>query len=151
VGIALAVDFVAFFRTHRQPELGRRAGYVAASILPSALDAGNILNTTERHRGWVNVPMSPAGLRAFVVSPGRADRAPAVVITARNQSASKWIRAIAIRAAEEGYIAITPDLLSGMAPTGGDGHSFRNPVVIATALEQMGSEEIARPTNAARE
>ena len=95
--------------------------------------------------------MSPAGLRAFGVYPGRAERAPAVVITARNQCASQWIRAIAIRAAEEGYIAITPDLLSGMAPTGGDGHSFRNPVVIATALEQMGSEEIARPTNAARE
>jgi carboxymethylenebutenolidase len=62
-----------------------------------------------------------------------------------------WIRAIAIRAAEEGYIAVTPDLVSGMAPNGGDSDAFANPAVIAAALEQMGPEEIARRTNAARE
>src|SRR5262249_31571804 len=114
------------------------AGNVVASILPAAEEAGAILNTTQRHREWVSVPVTPSGLRVFVVYPGRADHAPAVIITARNQSASKWIRAVAIRAADEGYIAVTPDLLSGMAPNGGDSDSIANPAAMAKALEQMG-------------
>ena len=149
-GIALAAGFVAYYRTHRQTGPGMRAGDVVRSILPANEDAGKILNTTGRHREWVNVPAGPSGERVFVVYPGRADRAPALVITARNQSASKWVRAVAIRAADEGYIAVTPDLLSGMAPNGGDSDSFPNPAAIADALKQMGPEEIARRANAAR-
>ena len=151
VGIALAAGVVAFYRSHRQVDAGNCTGCAAASVLPTAEDAGQILNTTERHREWVNLPVTSSGLRVFVVYPGRADRAPAVVITARTQSASKWIRAVAIRAADEGYIAVTPDLLSGMAPNGGDSDSFPNAAAIASALEQMGPEEIARRTNAARD
>ena len=149
--VALAAGFGAYHQSHRQAGPGTRDGNVAAPILPAAEDAGNILNTTRRHREWVNVPVGPSGLRVFVVYPGRADRAPAVVITARHQSASKWIRALAIRAADEGYIAVTPDLLSGMAPNGDDGDSIANPAAMASALEQMGPEEIARRTNAARD
>ncbi len=147
--IALAAGFVAYHQSQRQPE--SRAGNVAASILPVAGEAGQILNTTQRHREWVNVPVTPSGLRVFVVYPGRADRAPALMITARNQSASKWIRAVAIRAADEGYIAVVPDLLSGMAPNGGDGDSFPNVAAIGSALGQMTPAEIARRTNAARD
>ena len=73
------------------------------------------------------------------------------MIAARNQSAGKWIRAVAIRAADEGYIAVTPDLLSGMALHGGDGDSFPDTARIASALEQMNPPEIARRTKAARD
>jgi carboxymethylenebutenolidase len=142
--IALAAGSVAYYRSHGPIT-------AATSILPAAENAGNILNTTQRHREWVNVPAGPSGLRVFVVYPGRADRAPAVVITARNQSASKFVRALAIRAADEGYIGVTPDLLSGMAPNAGDSDSFAGPAAIASALEQMAPEEIARRTSAARD
>jgi carboxymethylenebutenolidase len=150
LGIALAAGFVAYYRSHGRIARETPAGKAVLSILPAAEEAAQVLDTTERHREWVNVPINPSGLRVFVVYPGRADRAPAVVVMARHQSASKWIRAVAIRAADEGYIAVVPDLLSGKAPNGGDSDSFPNPAAIAGALEQMSQAEVAGRTKAAR-
>ena len=133
-----------WFSAHR----GRLA--TAGPSLPGESEAASILNSTQRHREWVNVPFSPSGLRAFIVYPGRADNAPVLLLTADGQSASPWLRAIAVRAADEGYIAVVPDLLSGMAPNGGDGDSFPNPQAIAAALDRIGRAQIASRLEAVR-
>lgn len=124
---------------------------VMHSTLPSVSMAKAVLNSTRRHREWVNVPYGPSGVRAFIVYPMRSDKAPVVVVTEHEQSASDWSRAIADQLAAEGYIAVVPDALSGVAPNGGDADSFPNDSAIAAAVNRLGAAETLRRANAARD
>ncbi len=99
-----------------------------------------MLNSSLRHREWVNVMVGSTGIRAFIVYPWRADKAPVVMVLEHRQSASPWVRAAADQIAAEGFIAVVPDLLSGAAPNGGDSDSFANRKAIASALGRMGDE-----------
>src|ERR1700730_9843900 len=94
------------------------------SSLPTLSMAKVVLNSTHRHREWVNVTLGSAGVRAFIVYPERSDKAPVVVVTENKQSASDRIRAVSDQLAAEGFIAVVPDVLSGLAPNGGDADSF---------------------------
>jgi carboxymethylenebutenolidase len=149
-GLCLAAGLVGFYGSRWRIAPGTHPIGIAPSILPVAEEAGEILNASVRHREWVSVPLSPSGMRVYLVYPGRTGNAPAVIITARNQGASKWLRAVATRAADDGFIAVAPDLLSGLAPHGGDGDSFDGEAAIRAALERMDPKEIARRTEAAR-
>src|SRR6202040_4237067 len=121
------------------------------STLPSEVITKTLLNSTHRHREWVNVPVGSAGVRAFIVYPERSDNAPVVMVTAARQGASDWIRAVADQVAAEGFIAVVPDVLSGLGPFGGDTNSFANPEAVAAALDRLGRDEIARRTNTVRD
>ena len=121
------------------------------SSLPTVSMARVVLNSTHRHREWVNVPLGSAGVRAFIVYPERSDKAPVVVVAENKQSASDWIRAVSDQLAAEGYIAVVPDVLSGLAPNRGDADSFSGPGAIAAALDRLGAAEMLRRTNAARD
>src|SRR6202521_5399016 len=113
------------------------------STLPSEAIAKMLLNSTHRHREWVNVPLGSAGVRAFIVYPERSDNAPVVMVTANQQGASDWIRAVADQIAAEGFIAVVPDVLSGLGPFGGDTNSFASPEAVAAALDRLGRDETA--------
>lgn len=121
------------------------------SSLPAVSMAKVVLNSTHRHREWVNVALGSAGVRAFIVYPERSDKAPVVVVTENKQSASDWIRAVSDQLAAEGYIAVVADVLSGLAPNGGDADSFSGAEAIAAAIDRMGAAEMLRRTNAARD
>ncbi len=86
----------------------------ARSALPSVADARTILNTTHRHREWVTVGVGATSIPAFVVYPERADRAPVVVISDRNEPGSERVRAIGDQLAAEGFISIVPDAVGGV-------------------------------------
>jgi carboxymethylenebutenolidase len=131
--------------SHRTAESITLPGFLSDS------EAHELLNNTTRHREWVNVAIGGSGMRVYTVYPGRVDNAPVVVMTDKTQSASVWLRAAAIRVADEGYIAVVPDLLSGMAPAGRDADSFANDDAIAQALASMNKEEVARRIDAARQ
>jgi Dienelactone hydrolase family len=111
--------------------------------LPSEQESTAILNTTQLHREWVSVAWKATGVRGFIVYPARSDNAPVLMISAKGQSASTWMRAVAVRAADQGYIAVVPDLLSGKALKGGDSNSFPTAEAIAEALDRMGADEAA--------
>lgn len=121
------------------------------SALPSAETAKTLLQSTPRHREWVGVPVGSGIVLAFVVYPERSDKAPVVIVTAKNQGASVWVRAVSDQVAAEGFIAVAPEVLTGLGPKGGDSESFRTPDEVVEALRRMGSEEIARRINAVRE
>src|SRR5579864_8263900 len=121
------------------------------SALPSASGAKTLLQSTPRHREWVGVPVGSGVVLAFVVYPERSDKAPVVVVTAKNQGASVWVRAISDQVAAEGFIAVAPEVLTGLGPKGGDSESFLTPDEVVEALRRIGSEEIARRTNEVRD
>ena len=76
------------------------------STLPAESAAKTILNTTGRHREWVNLRLGPAIIRAFLVYPRRADKAPLVMVTGTDQGASDWVRAAADQLAGDGFVAV---------------------------------------------
>ena len=65
------------------------------------------LETTPRHDEWVQAN----GVRTYVVYPQVSNRAPAIVVIHENRGLTDWVRTVADRLAENGYIALAPDLL----------------------------------------
>src|SRR5690242_18045749 len=134
--------------------LSAGAAFAAASfmqpVLPEENTAKTLLNSTHRHREWVNVRSGSATIRAFIVYPERSNKAPVVILSAERQAASDWIRAVGDRVAAAGFIAVVPDVLSGLGPGGGDTDSFAASGAIAAALARLGEEEAARRAEAAR-
>lgn len=90
-----------------------------ATTAPAATSTSR-LETTPRHDEWVDV----GKVRAYVVYPQRSTKATAVVVIHENRGLTDWVRTVADRLAEEGFIAVAPDLLTGMAPGGGNTKDF---------------------------
>ena len=65
------------------------------------------LESTPRHDEWVDA----SGVRTYVVYPQVSKKAPAIVVIHENRGLTDWVRTVADRLAENGYIALAPDLL----------------------------------------
>ena len=79
------------------------------------------LSSSPRHAEWVDIASSNGGapIKAFVVYPERRDKAPVVIVIHEIFGLTDWIRGVADQLAKEGFIAVAPDLLSGMGPNHG--------------------------------
>jgi carboxymethylenebutenolidase len=110
-----------------------------------------ILNTTHHHREWLNIPSESGGIRAFIVYPDRANKAPSVLLAEAKQGASDWVRAVGDQLAAEGYIAVIPDMLSGLGPLGGDSNSFPSRAAVESAIDGLDARETSRKTATVRQ
>ncbi len=77
------------------------------------------LEKSPRHQEWVKIKQGTREVQSFVVYPEVKNKAMAVVIVHEIFGLSDWVKGVADQLAEAGYIAIAPDLLSGLAPGGG--------------------------------
>jgi carboxymethylenebutenolidase len=71
------------------------------------------LNDSPRHGEWVEYKSGERTLRAFVVYPERKEKAPVVMVIHEIFGLTDWVRSLCDQLAENGVIAIAPDLLSG--------------------------------------
>jgi carboxymethylenebutenolidase len=96
------------------------------------------LDASPRHGEWAMVPVGGAdSIRAFVVYPERSGPAPVVLVVHEIYGVTAWIRAVADQLAAEGFIAIAPDLLTGLGvPTGEDGDPVRDAATAAVRALQ---------------
>src|SRR5262245_42723482 len=85
---------------------------VTRSEFPSPLEAKSLLNSSHRHGDWIRVQSGSKTILAAVDYPDRADKAAVVIITAREQKVTDWLRAVADQVASEGFITVVPDALS---------------------------------------
>lgn len=70
------------------------------------------------------------GVDAWLVYPEREDPAPVVVVVHEIFGLTAWVRAVADQLAADGFVAIAPDLLSGLdVPAGDDGDPERETAV----------------------
>ncbi len=86
-----------------------------------------------RHSEWVKVKNGNREVSSYVVYPEINKKATAVVVIHEIFGMSDWVQQLTDELAEAGYIAIAPDLLSGMGPKGGgssdfDGNSVRQAI-----------------------
>jgi carboxymethylenebutenolidase len=87
--------------------------------LPAQDWARDRLNKSPRHGEWVSIKHGDRTVEAFVVYPEVSHKTPVILVLHENQGLTDWAQNLADELAEAGYIAISPDLLSGMAPNGG--------------------------------
>jgi carboxymethylenebutenolidase len=77
------------------------------------------LDKSPRHIEWVKVNHDKRDVNCTIVYPEVKDKATAVIVIHEIFGLTDWVRGVADQLAEAGYIAISPDLLSGMAEGGG--------------------------------
>ena len=101
------------------------ASETASSADPAQDWARQHLAKSPRHQEWVKIKYKPTGggaereVNAFVVYPEVKNKATAVVVIHEIFGMSDWVQSLTDQLAEAGYVAIAPDLLSGMGPNGG--------------------------------
>ena len=71
------------------------------------------LNNSPRHADWTEIKSGDRTIKAFVVYPERKDKVPVVLVIHEIFGLSDWVRNLCDELAENGVIAIAPDLLSG--------------------------------------
>jgi carboxymethylenebutenolidase len=114
------------------------------------------LAKSPRHQEWVKVKYKPAGataereVSAFVVYPEVKAKATAVIVIHEIFGMSDWVQSLTDQLAEAGYIAIAPDLLSGMGPNGGGTSDVatKDSNAIGTAIRDLPADQITADLNA---
>lgn len=78
------------------------------------------LAESSRHGEFVDIALPDGGkLNAWVVYPERQDKAGVVVVIHDIRGMGDWVRAVGDQLAQDGFVAIVPDFLSGKGPAGG--------------------------------
>jgi carboxymethylenebutenolidase len=118
-----------------------------AALLPaltaSAQDwAKARLDKSPRHLEWVKVKQGQREVNCFVAYPEVKDKATVVILIHEIFGLTDWVRDVADRLAEAGYIAIAPDLLSGTAPGGGGTAELGSADAVRKAISSLPPEQI---------
>jgi carboxymethylenebutenolidase len=102
------------------PSPAATAGPRDENLPPAEETAKAALEKSPRHGEYVDVK-DAAGtpIRTWVVYPERKDKAGVVIVIHEIFGLSDWIRGVADQLAREGFIAVAPDLISGLGPGGG--------------------------------
>src|SRR6202165_1273645 len=98
---------------------------LCAAQFASAQDwAKASLEKSPRHREWITVKHDGRSVETFVVYPESKGKTPVVLIVHEIFGMTDWVQDLADQVAAAGYIAVAPDLLSGMGPNGGRSTAF---------------------------
>jgi carboxymethylenebutenolidase len=106
------------------------------------------LKQSPRHREWATVKHDSRAVQTFIVYPESKDKRPVVLIIHEIFGLTDWAQELADEVAEAGYIAVAPDLLSGMAPNGGRTSDFPGDKAIE-AINHLNPDQITADLNAA--
>src|ERR1700719_5342772 len=71
------------------------------------------LNNSPRHGEWVDLKSGDRTIKAFVVYPESKNKTPVVIVIQEIFGLTDWLRSLCDELAENGVIAMAPDLLSG--------------------------------------
>ena len=82
------------------------------------------LEKSPRHREWVTIKHDNRSVETFVAYPESKDKTPVVLVIHEIFGMTDWVQDLADEIAAAGYIAVAPDLLSGMGPNGGRSSSL---------------------------
>lgn len=105
------------------------------------------LAKSPRHQEWVTVKHDGRSVETFVVYPESKDKRSVVVIIHEIFGMSDWVQDLADQVAAAGYIAVAPDLLSGMGPNGGRTSSFAEDKV-TEAVSHLNPDQVTADLNA---
>ena len=138
-----------------QTPAGQQAGTVspagpASAPAPAAMPSIALmrLEKSPRHQEWIDVKSGSRAVHTFVVYPEVKDKAMTVIVIHENRGLNDWARAVADRLAENGYIALAPDLLTGTAPGGGNTPDFPTQSAATEAIGKLPAAQVLADLNA---
>jgi len=144
--LALAVMFVPAIALAQSPAAAADPHAEHESIMSVVQDwAKARLAKSPRHQEWVQVKNGGRSVKSFVVYPEVNHKATAVIVIHEIFGMTDWVQTVADKLAEAGYIAIAPDLLSGMGPGGGD---FTDRSAVGKAIMSLPPDQITGDLNA---
>ena len=106
------------------------------------------LKQSSRHREWATIKHDGRSVETFIVYPEAKDKKPVVLIIHEIFGLSDWAQELADEVAAAGYVAVAPDLLSGMAPNGGRTSDFPGDKV-TEAVSHLNPDQVTADLNAA--
>jgi carboxymethylenebutenolidase len=106
------------------------------------------LEKSPRHQEWVRVQHDHRVVHAYLVYPERKEKTPVIVIIHENRGLTDWVRSVADQVAEAGYIALAPDLLSGMAPGGGKTSDFPSEDAAREGISKLPPDQVTADLDA---
>ncbi len=107
------------------------------------------LEASPRHGEWVKVTTADGrDVNTFVVYPEVKEPATAIIVIHEIFGLTDWIRLVADRLAAEGFVAICPDLLSGMGPDGGGTESFESGDDVRRTIRELSSSQVTSDLDA---
>lgn len=120
------------------------SGFAQGIAIPPDADAApTALENSPRHGEYVLVEMpgSEEKLKLWVVYPERPDKAPVVLVIHEIFGMTDWSNSVADHLASQGFIAVAPDMISGVE---GDGNAM-------TKVRMLPNDERVKRLNIARE
>jgi carboxymethylenebutenolidase len=106
------------------------------------------LAESSRHGEWVDIALADGtALNTWVVFPERKDKAGVVLVIHDIRGMSDWIRAVGDQLAQDGFIAVVPDFLSGKGPDGGGTAALGRDV--GQAIRRLTADEMTTRLDAA--
>jgi carboxymethylenebutenolidase len=106
------------------------------------------LENSPRHHEWVKVKNGDREVNCYITYPEVKDKAPVVIVIHEIFGMTDWVRGVTDQLAEAGYIAIAPDLLSGLAPGGGGSAELGGPDAVTKVIGTLPPEQITADLNA---
>jgi carboxymethylenebutenolidase len=136
-----------------RPLLPLAAGVVLATVATSTAVgqdwAKTRLEASPRHREYVPLKVGSRTVQAFVVYPEIKEKAPVVILIHEIFGLSDWAREMADELAAQGFIVVTPDLLSGMGPNGGGSSEFPSQDATVKAVSALDPDGVLAALDAA--
>lgn len=119
---------------------------------PDSSEAAEMLRASKTQGEWVEIGRDgETPLRTWVVYPGAGKLAPAVVLIHGIRGLNDWTRAAALQVAASGYVALAPDLVSGMGPEGGGFASMPTRDEVGLAMRKLTGAQIHAAIDAVRQ
>jgi carboxymethylenebutenolidase len=109
------------------------------------------LEKSPRHLEFVKVKQGNREVNCFIAFPEVKEKATAVIVIHEIFGLSDWVRGVADQLAEAGFIAIAPDLLSGVGPGGGGSEALGGADGVRKVIGNLPPEQITADLNAVAE
>jgi len=123
------------------------AAFIAAPFAHGQDWAKAALAKSPRHGEWVTVKHGDRAVETFIAYPESKRKTPVVLVIHEIFGMTDWVQDLADQVAAAGYIAVAPDLLSGMGPNGGRSNSFEESTV-REAVGKLNADQITAHLNA---
>lgn len=111
-----------------------------------------VMRNTKRHGEWVTIPVGKVKLHTWISYPEGTGQRPVVVVM--NSYAGLWDdfpRGIADQLAQDGFIGVVPDFVSGLGPNGGNYDSFATVDLVVKAAQKLGVRDALGLARGARD
>jgi carboxymethylenebutenolidase len=105
------------------------------------------LEKSSRHGEWVPIKHDNRTVQSFVVYPETKQKTPVIIVIHEIFGMTDWVQSVADQLAAKGYIAIAPDLLSGMGPNGGRSTDFQGRAAFE-AVSNLNPDQVTADLNA---